>query len=194
MNLLRQEILTVKACEPKPPTFPGIRVTAETPSKKRKVDDEAPQLTYQSSLKPATYSSAAIRGVQSLDDSHQRGFHLLHQLVNDKQKQQPTSPRNICFGSAKNSGSSLSENTAPLSADVHLVASGVGKGCTPDDLISFLNDRGIHPVDAQLLTRKEVLDEVRFLTFRVVVKASEYEDALKPEVWPYRVAVRHYSR
>ena len=128
MNLLRQEILTVKACESKTPTFPGIRVTEETPSKKRKVDDEAPQVTYQSSLKPATYSSAAIRGVQSLDDSHQRGFHLLHQLVNDKQKQQPTSPRNICFGSAKNSGSSLSENTAPLSADVHLVASGVGKG------------------------------------------------------------------
>ena len=60
------------------------------------------------------------------------------------------------------------------------------RGCTPDDLISFFNDRGIHPVDAQLLTRKEVLDEVRFLTFRVVVKASEYEAALKPEVWPYR--------
>ena len=30
------------------------------------------------------------------------------------------------------------------------------------------------------------------LTFRVAVKPADYEAALKPEVWPYRVAVRHY--
>ena len=43
-----------------------------------------------------------------------------------------------------------------------------------------------------MLTRKEVMDQVRTLTFRVSVKAADYEAALKPEVWPYRVGVRHY--
>ena len=33
---------------------------------------------------------------------------------------------------------------------------------------------------------------VRTITFRVSVKAADYEAALKPEVWPYRVAVRHF--
>ena len=31
------------------------------------------------------------------------------------------------------------------------------------------------------------------MTFRVAVKPADYEAALKPEVWPYRVAVRHYK-
>ena len=44
-----------------------------------------------------------------------------------------------------------------------------------------------------MLTRKDVIDEVRTLTFRVSVKAADYEAALKPEVWPYRVVVRHYK-
>ena len=44
-----------------------------------------------------------------------------------------------------------------------------------------------------MLTKAEVVNEVRTLTFRVAVKASEYEAALKPEVWPYRVGVRHYK-
>ena len=43
-----------------------------------------------------------------------------------------------------------------------------------------------------MLTKKEVIENVRTLTFRVAVTAAEYESALKPEVWPYRVAVRHY--
>ena len=44
----------------------------------------------------------------------------------------------------------------------------------------------------ETLTRNEVLEHVRTKTFRIRVKASQYEAALKPEVWPYRVAVRHY--
>ena len=43
-----------------------------------------------------------------------------------------------------------------------------------------------------MLTKQEVLDQVRTLTFRVAVKAAQYEEALKPEVWPFRVGVRHY--
>ena len=79
-----------------------------------------------------------------------------------------------------------------LAADVSLVASGVGKGCTPDNLKDFLAAKGIDAVEVTMLTRSDVIDQVRTLTFRVVVKASQYESALKPEVWPYRVGVRHY--
>ena len=43
-----------------------------------------------------------------------------------------------------------------------------------------------------MLTRPDVIEQVRTLTFRVVVQADQYEAALKPEVWPYRVGVRHY--
>ena len=37
-------------------------------------------------------------------------------------------------------------------------------------------------VAVALLTREEVLNEVRTKTFKVTVKPSQYEQALKPEV------------
>ena len=45
----------------------------------------------------------------------------------------------------------------------------------------------------ETLTKKEVLDQVRTKTFKITVKAAQYEAALKPEVWPYRIAERHYK-
>ena len=56
----------------------------------------------------------------------------------------------------------------------------------------FLVAKGINPVEVELLTRQDVIENVRTLTFRVAVKAADDEASLKPEVWPYRVAVRHY--
>ena len=44
----------------------------------------------------------------------------------------------------------------------------------------------------ETLTRDEVLSNVRTKTFKITVTPAQYEDALKPEVWPYRVAVRHF--
>ena len=89
-------------------------------------------------------------------------------------------------------GSGTTGNETMLAADVNLVASGVGKGCRTEDLKDFLVGKGITPVEVEMLTRSDVIENVRTLTFRVAVKASDYEVALKPEVWPYRVAVRHY--
>ena len=40
------------------------------------------------------------------------------------------------------------------------------------------------------LTRDDA--ESRTNTFKIVVKLSDYEKAMKPDVWPYRVGVRHY--
>jgi hypothetical protein len=79
-----------------------------------------------------------------------------------------------------------------LAADVDLVATGVGKDCTNDDLKNFLRDKGIEPVAVETLTKDEVLPNVRTKTFKITVKPAQYEMALKPEVWPYRVAVRHF--
>ena len=102
-------------------------------------------------------------------------------------------PRNICYGTAKTSGGEGPSGVSTLlSADVSLVASGVGKGCTEENLKDFLVSKGINPVEVELLTRQDVIENVRTLTFRVAVKATDYEASLNPEVWPYRVAVRHY--
>ena len=79
-----------------------------------------------------------------------------------------------------------------LSGDVNLVATGVAKDCTEEDLKEFLAGKGIMVVEVEKLTKPEVVDLVRTITFRVAVKAADYEAALRPECWPYRVGVRHY--
>ena len=35
--------------------------------------------------------------------------------------------------------------------------------------------------------------DARTNTFKVVIKLADYEKAMKPEVWPYRVGVRHFK-
>ena len=60
-----------------------------------------------------------------------------------------------------------------LAADVNLVASGVGKGCSPELLRDFLVGKGITPVEVVMLTKNEVLDQVRTLSFRIAVKAAD---------------------
>ena len=59
-------------------------------------------------------------------------------------------------------------------------------------LNDYLKNKGINVVEVVQLTKQEVVEQVRTLTFRVAIKASDYEAALKPEIWPYRVGVRHY--
>ena len=59
-------------------------------------------------------------------------------------------------------------------------------------LKEFLSDKGINVVEVEQLTKPEVVSQVRTLTFRVAVKAADYEAALNPDVWPFRVGVRHY--
>ena len=68
-----------------------------------------------------------------------------------------------------------------LSGDVNLVATGVAKDCTEEDLKEFLAGKGIMVVEVEKLTKPEVVDLVRTITFRVAVKAADYEAALRPE-------------
>ena len=40
--------------------------------------------------------------------------------------------------------------------------------------------------------QRQKAENLPIYIFKVIIKASDYEAALKPEVWPYRVGVRHY--
>ena len=187
MDQLKQEFLASRKAEPRTPVVPDIRVLGDTPSKKRKLADSQPQ--EESSEVRAAPSYASMAGVHPLLKNS-----LRHVEQQSQHQSSPRSQRNILFGSAKSTGTGAASKETMLAADVSLVASGVGKGCTPDNLSDFLAGKGINPVEVVMLTKQEVISEVRTLTFRVTVKPEQYEAALKPEVWPYRVAVRHYRQ
>ena len=179
--------------------------TVDTPTKKRKLGDQTEQITF-AAVVGAQHGEAGaaggnvggdqeggrVAGVQPLPKTQRDSSNILQQLLQQRVKARdtPRSPRNICFGSAKTSGEGGGETM--LAANVDLVASGVGKDCTEELLGDFLKGKGIDAVEVVLLTREEILSEVRTKTFKVTVKPNQYEQALKPEVWPYRVAVRHF--
>ena len=201
MERLSQEVTAIRSNGAVPK--PSLQVSCPevdnneigTPSKKRKYGEGTGLPSY------ATAAAASVKGVQPLGGQHQGVSESSQQnslilALQELQQQQnrpklpARSPRNICFGSAKTSGDQDVENM--LAANVDLVASGVGKDCSNEDLSEFLKSKGIVTVAVETLTRSEVLDQVRTKTFKITVKASQYEAALKPEVWPYRVAVRHF--
>ena len=187
MEHIMQELQAVRKAEPSTPSFPRIIINGETPNKKRRLGaDEA--AVVQPECVP---SYAGMAGVQPLDSQRQNGIKMLQNIFKPAQPK-AKSPRNIFFGSAKVAGEGTAASETMLAADVNLVASGVGKGCTVDMLKDFLVGKGITPVEVEMMTKPEVVNDVRTLTFRVAVKPADYEAALKPEVWPYRVAVRHY--
>ena len=83
-----------------------------------------------------------------------------------------------------------------LAADVSLVASGLDKECDEQKLKVFLEERGLHPVDIEMMKKPEANETEtktwRTKSFKVTLKAAEHELALKPEIWPYRVAVIYW--
>ena len=103
-------------------------------------------------------------------------------------------PRNQQKGAWKKSlnilhGTADSSNT--IAADVSLVAYGVAKDATADGLKSFLESKGITVVECINLT---TFEHARTHCYKVTIKASEYENAARPEVWPYRVGVRLFKQ
>ena len=115
---------------------------------------------------------------------------VIQSLMQHKQSFSPRQQKNICYGTAKTAGGEGYEKH--LAANIDLVASGVSKDCSDEDLKEFLKNKDIDAVAVETLTRDEVLQNVRTKTFKIIVTPAQYENALKPEVWPYRVAVRHY--
>ena len=90
------------------------------------------------------------------------------------------------FGKAK---LGKDNQTQLLAANVNLVASGVSKAATDSQLKEFLEDKGIKVTEIECMTYHP---DARTNTFRVAIAVADYEKALDPEVWPYRVAVRPF--
>ena len=56
----------------------------------------------------------------------------------------------------------------------------------------FITSKGINVTDIELLTNFK--EEARSYTYRIAIRPEDYEKALKPEVWPYRVGVRPFRQ
>ena len=107
--------------------------------------------------------------------------------TSDTQNNRPQVPRRappLLYGNAR-SGADNTEQF--LAADVQLAAYGVSRDAPEEQLKQFIASKGIDVTDVTKLT---TFAGARTNTFKVCIKASDYDKALKPEVWPLRVGVR----
>ena len=115
------------------------------------------------------------------------GMTGIAQIQSEGSSQPPRRKPSIMFGTAR---TGIDDGERLLAADVCLVASGVSKDATPKQLMEFVQSKGISVTNVELLTQHP---EARKNTFKVVIKPADYEKAMNPQVWPYRVGVRHYK-
>ena len=137
--------------------------------------NDFPPLGNQSYARAATLQPSGISGINKMQTGSLKPPHTV--------KRKPS----IMFGTAK-TGRDDNENL--LAADVCLVASGVSKDAREDQLKDFVESKGISVISIEKLTTHP---DARTNTFKVVIKLSDYEKAMNPEVWPYRVGVRHFK-
>ena len=130
---------------------------------------------------PRTDNSwATVAGRNQLNGNYQGTLH------NGVRPHNPRRPSALIYGNAR-TGADDSEQF--LAADAELVAYGVSKDATEEQLKQFIISKGINVTAVKKLT---TFEEARTFTFRVSIKVSDYEKALKPEVWPLRVGVRPF--
>ena len=96
----------------------------------------------------------------------------------------------ILYGDGPGDSRTLGNN---LSADIDLVATGVNKAATEVQLKEFLEGNGVKVEAVECLTVFH-LETARTKTFKVTVKSTEYDKVMNPNVWPYRVGVRHFKQ
>ena len=77
-----------------------------------------------------------------------------------------------------------------LSADVHLVVYGLGKQITDLQLSQFIQNKGIQVLGCDLLTKYA---EANSLTYKITIRACDYEKATKENIWPIGVGVRLFK-
>ena len=120
-------------------------------------------------------------------DTDQEGFSVFHKKNNKrKDKKFNASWRNKLSsirGTSKTDGGSLS-------ADTHLVAYGVSKNVTGPQLSQFLERKGLHIINCELLTKFE---GARSLAYKITVKSSDLKMAQNPSMWPEKVGVRLFQ-
>ena len=85
---------------------------------------------------------------------------------------------------------SSDNDDAPQPADVHLVAYGFGTDTSGEQLKQWLKSNGIRVKNCSLLT---TFEGARSHTFKLVVKATDYEKTINPAIWPEKVGVRKFK-
>ena len=190
------EIVAVNACQNKPHgSGPSARLlkeqsNLETPrTKKRRMEDEQPSnepsappaeedLGHQEKVAGATnnYAAAAAASNQSLS-----GITPLNQKRFRKKSV-------LVYGKATTGKDDREEI---LAADVELVATGVAKDATTEQLKECIVAKGIDVLEIKKLT---TFEQARTNTFKIKIKAAQYTKAMDPDIWPLRVGVRHYRQ
>jgi hypothetical protein len=187
------EIVTISASQskPLPPSFVRTQAEPETPrSKKRRLEDE--QKSHQElSAPPAehmecgeglgvSYAAAAAAAVPAAS----QGVGGITPLQQKGAKKKTV----LVYGKATTGRDDIEEI---LAADVELVATGVSRDASSDQLKNFIINKGIDVVEIVKLT---TFEHARTNFFKIKIKAAQYEKAMKPEMWPLRVGVRHFRQ
>ena len=164
---------------------------SDSPSKKRKTTESDPEVIEVESGDGSKNTYAAVAGgppvIPAMLANGQ--FPGIRQIQPPGTPSQPRQRKqSIMYGKAK-TGKDGEEEL--LAADVALVASGVSKDATAEQLKEFIGRKGIHVVEIEKLTKDDA--ETRTNTFKVLIKTADYEKAMDPEVWPYRVGIRHFK-
>ena len=197
----------VKVCQERPPPAPPAmdnrvrdlrkndnvsRSRSASPNKRARVEDQEEEEPFENvevrKENAPSYASAASSG-QGQQRQRQEQQRQQQQRQHLDQPQGPPRFRKrstLVFGEAKTGKNDTEEL---LAADANLVASGVSKDATCQQFKDFIASKGIDVTDIELISNAP---ERRTNTFRVSIKASDYEKAMKPEVWPYRVGVRRF--
>ena len=187
------EMVSVNSCKNKllPPRIDLVKENdiPESPRTKRKRQEVENDPLAPPHEQFPSYASAVSTG---RDDGVAKAdvANTLNPLGGIAPLQKPGARKNsvLVFGNATTSNGG---NEETLAADVELVATGVSRDASTEQLSSFLLSKGIEVVDIALLTTYE---HARTNTFKIKIKASQYTKAMSPDVWPFRVGVRHYRQ
>ena len=189
------EIVTISASQskPLPPSFVRTQADPETPrSKKRRLENEQKNLE-PPSAPPAeqmecgeghgvSYAAAAAAAGGAPSASQGVGG------ITPLQQQGPKKKTVLVYGKATTARDNIEEI---LAADVELVATGVSRDASSDQLKNFILNKGIDVLEIVKLT---TFEHARTNSFKIKIKAAQYEKAMNPEMWPLRVGVRHYRQ
>lgn len=160
----------------------------ESPRTKRKrieeqentqgMDDSSSRMDKQDEQQPNSYAAMAKQ-----NGNNGKQMDGITPIQNQNQGQfRPRRKSALMYGKSK-------DDEVYLAADVNLVASGVSKDATESQLNDFLKNKGLNAVAVEKLTQHP---DARTNTFKITIKPADYENALNPNIWPYRVAVRHF--
>ena len=190
------EIVAVNAYQKKP-SAPLLRETGnlETPrTKRRRLEDE--ELSQQPSAPPAkdvleeqhgpvngagSYAGVAAGPAPPHQGGGVKGITPITQARFRKKSV-------LVYGKATIGKNDTEEI---LAADVELVATGVAKDASSEQLEEFIVGKGIDVVE---ITKLTTFEQARTNTFKIKIKAAQYTKAMDPDIWPLRVGVRHYRQ